>query len=60
MPLTSYLNLHVLVWKLTIPLNIIKITIEEGALNLVGEFLRPRLDIDLVQEWDFQKWKTNG
>lgn len=39
--------------KVLIPLEIIKITIEEGALNLVGIFLSPLPNIDDVQEWSF-------
>lgn len=43
-----------------IPSKIIRMKIVEGALNLMGKFLGARLNIDIIYEWDFQRWKIEG
>lgn len=43
-----------------IPIEIIKVTTDEGTLNLVGKFPGPHPNIDSVQKWAFQKWQTKG
>lgn len=59
-PFTSCFNICASDGRLDIPLKILKITTKDGDLNLVGNFLGLRSNIDTMREWAFHKWRTKA